>query len=100
MKKVWAVILGCVLGLALISLSSGPVLGAKKQRAFPDIQRLSVKELQSMMGRKDIVILDVRPQEQWESSTKKIPGAVHEDPANVATWAEKYPKEDTMIVAY
>lgn len=100
MKRIRAVFLGGLLGLTLIGLFSGPVLGAKKQGAFPDVQRLSVKELQSMMGRKDVLILDVRPQEQWESSTKKIPGALHEDPAKVATWAEKYPKEDTIIVAY
>lgn len=100
MKRVWAVVLGWVLAFSLIGLSSEPVLGAKKQRAFPDIQRITIRELQSMMGKKDVVILDVRPQEQWENSSKKIPGAVHEDPANVATWAEKYPKEDTMIVAY
>lgn len=100
MKRVWAVILGGVLGLTLVGLSSGPGFGAKKQKAFPDIPRVTVKELQSMMGQKDVAILDVRPQEQWENSTKKIPGAIHEDPIQVSSWAEKYSKDETVIVAY
>ncbi len=100
MKRVWAVILGGVLGLALVGLSSGSGFGAKKQKAFPDIPRVSAKELQSMIGQKNVAILDVRPQEQWENSTKKIPGAVHEDPIKVSSWADKYSKDETVIVAY
>ncbi len=100
MKRVWVAILMGALGLVFISMSSGWGIGATKKKPFPDIPRMSAKELQSMMGRKNFVVLDVRPLQQWENSTQKIPGAVHEDPKNVSSWVQNYPKDETVIVTY
>ena len=100
MKRVAIGILMGVFGLVFIGLSSGWGIGATKKKPFPDIPRLSAEDLQAMMGRKDLVIVDVRPQQQWENSTKKIPGAVHEDPSRVSSWAQKYPKDEATIVLY
>ncbi len=100
MKRVGIAILMGVCGLVFIGLSSGWGIGATKKKPFPDIPRLSAKDLKTMMEQKDAVILDVRPQQQWENSTKKIPGAVHEDPSKVSSWAQKYPKDETTIVLY
>jgi rhodanese-related sulfurtransferase len=52
-----------------------------------------------MLGQPGVVLLDVRPEAQWRVSEMKLPGAVHEDPAKVQSWAHKYPK-DAKIVLY
>ena len=100
MKRVGIGILIGVCALVFIGLSSGRGIGATKKKPFPDIPRLSAKAFQDMMGRKDVVILDVRPQQQWENSTRKMPGAVHEDPSKVSSWVQKYSKDETTIVTY
>ena len=46
----------------------------------------------------DLVIIDVRIERDWESATLKIPGAVWEDFFEVETWAEKYPKDKTIVL--
>ena len=56
------------------------------------------EELKSMLGDSDLIILDVRPQEQWLLSNKKIAGAVHADPDAVDSWAGKYSKDKRFII--
>jgi hypothetical protein len=51
------------------------------------------------MGKPGTIVLDCRPTEQWTASQQKLPGAVHEDPNDVKSWAHKYPK-DAKIVIY
>jgi len=51
-----------------------------------------------MLGNPDVVILDCRPVEQWRFSDQKIPGAVHEDPMDVESWAGKYSKDKTIVI--
>ena len=99
MKGIWVTMVCGLMGL-LIGMSPGPAAGAKKTKAFPDIPRISAKELQSMLGRKDLILLDVRPLQQWENSQEKIPGANHEDHTTVDSWAQKYSKNDTIVVTY
>ena len=100
MKGILATILGGMMALLLIGISPDQGIGAKKEKAFPEVPRITAKELQSMLDRKDLLILDVRPLFQWEESRDKIQGALHEDPTKVDSWSHKYPKEDTVIVTY
>lgn len=73
---------------------------AAEEKAFPEVPRMTTKDLEAIMGKPDVIILDVRPKEQWLSSDHKIPGAVYEDPFEVKSWSGKYPKEDTVVVLY
>ena len=35
--------------------------------------------------------------EEWSGSDKKIQGAVRENPADLASWINKYPKDKTLV---
>ncbi len=64
----------------------------------PTVPRMTKEELKSILGNPDVVILDVRLQDQWQISKEKIPGAVREDPEkDVRSWATKYPKDKTYV---
>jgi len=45
----------------------------------------------------DLTLIDVRVEDQWKFSNRKIPGAVHENPEVVLNWVEKYPKGNTIV---
>lgn len=63
-----------------------------------EVPRIAKEELKSMLGNPDTIILDVRPVEQWTRSDRKIPGALHEDPRHVKSWAGKYPKDKILVL--
>ncbi len=41
---------------------------------------ISKEELRSMLDDPGLAIIDVRPGDQWQLSSSKLPGANHEDP--------------------
>ncbi len=68
-----------------------------------DVPRTNVDELKAMMDRGEpVIILDVRRQEAYASSDKKIKGAVRLDPENDAGIKEfaKGLDKNSTIVAY
>jgi hypothetical protein len=61
--------------------------------------RITKEQLFSMMGNPDVIILDVREPGSYKASQWKIKGAVREDPLrDVKVWAEKYPREKTLVL--
>ena len=62
-----------------------------------DVPRMSKEELQPMLGNPDVIIIDVRAGGDWAGSDSKIKGAVREDPAQIDSWINKYPKDKTII---
>ncbi len=62
-----------------------------------DAPRMEKDELKAMLGNPDLVIIDVRTQKDWTDSDLEIRGAVREDPAAVESWANKYPKDKTLV---
>jgi hypothetical protein len=65
--------------------------------AAQDVKRMTIEELKGMLGNPDLVIVDVRRDGDWKSSTVKVKGAVREDPEKVDTWMNKYPKDKTLV---
>jgi rhodanese-related sulfurtransferase len=62
------------------------------------VPRLTKEELKLMVGNPDTFIIDVRLADEWKKSEWKIQGAVREDPEkDFKNWAEKYPKDKTLI---
>ena len=59
--------------------------------------RISKEELRSMLGSSNLVIIDVRADQQWEQSEEKIPGAVHEQPFQSRKWGAKYDTDKTIV---
>ncbi len=62
-----------------------------------DVPRMTKEDLQSLMAKPDVMVIDVRAQVDWEGDTLMIKGAVREDPTTVNTWMEKYPKDKTLV---
>ena len=67
--------------------------------AMAQTDRISKEELRDMLGRPDVVVIDVRQPGDLEKSGTKIKGAVREDPRqDVKSWADKYPKDKTIVL--
>jgi hypothetical protein len=63
-----------------------------------EVSKITKEELKPMLGNPDVIIIDVRLDNDWDKSDSKIKGAVREDPeGDVQTWAEKYPKNKTIV---
>jgi rhodanese-related sulfurtransferase len=63
-----------------------------------DVPRMTTDELKGMLGNPEWVILDVRYGKDWTGSDLKIQGAVREDPKAFESWANKYPKNKTIVL--
>jgi len=59
---------------------------------------ISREELKSRLGNAEVSIIDVRPSIGWLLSFSKIYGAVRENPNDVESWLNKYPKEKPLIL--
>jgi len=62
-----------------------------------DVPRITKQELKGMLGKENVIIIDVRTDLDQEKSNQKIPGAVIEDPGKVENWMAKYPKDKTLV---
>ena len=82
----WILVGAVSLGLAL------PAVAAK------EAPLVSKQTLKSWLNDPDLLIIDVR-RGSYETSTKKIKGAVRKDPDGAKSWAATLPK-DKKIVLY
>ena len=96
MKSITRMILGAVFGLLVLSVSIEPGLAAD-DLPFPDVPRITKENLKPMLGNPNVVIIDVRLLDQWKEAELKIQGAVYEDPSEVDSWLDKYPKDKTLV---
>lgn len=62
-----------------------------------DAPRIEKERLKEMLGKPELVLIDVRAGADWKASTQKIKGAVREDPGQLDTWMKKYPKDKTLV---
>ena len=90
MRKEQSQLLPVVIGLFLSMAFVLPVLAA-------DAPRIEKEKLQEMLGKPELILIDVRSGADWKASTQKIKGAVREDPDQVDTWMKKYPKDKTLV---
>ncbi len=63
-----------------------------------EIPRISKEELKAMLGKPEVVVIDVRTLWDRKMSLKQIKGAVREDPGAVKSWAKKYSKAKTIVL--
>jgi len=60
--------------------------------------KMTKEELRPLMGDPNVVIIDVRLNDEWKNSESKIKGAAREDPEKtIRDWADKYPKDKTFV---
>lgn len=62
-----------------------------------EVERITKESLMKMLDDPMLIIVDVRIKRHWESSNRKIMGAVREDPEDVAAWMNRYDKEKTIV---
>ncbi len=67
------------------------------QALAEEAPRMTKEELKGLIGKPDVVVIDVRAKSDGGGSKEKIQGAVWEDPKKVKEWANKYPKDKTLI---
>ena len=80
--------------LLLIALFAG----SPEIAAASDAPMISKEELNAMLDNPDLIVIDVRRERDWKSSSMKIRGAVWEDFLDVETWAQKYSKNKTIVL--
>jgi hypothetical protein len=88
-----------LLALTVLTTNFPPSAFSAEDPSLPAVSRATKEEIKELILKPGFILLDCRPSEQWRASRQKLPGAVHEDPTDVASWAHKYPK-DAKIVIY
>jgi rhodanese-related sulfurtransferase len=77
--------------LALVAFSFGV---ARADNA----QVMTKEQLLPMLGKSDVIIIDVRSKYDWDESKVKIPGAVRQEGMKFGSWMKKYPKDKTIVL--
>ena len=76
--------------LALFALACGSARAG-------DGHAMTKEQLRPLLGKPDVIIIDVRTNYDWDKSKMKIKGAVREEGMKFASWMNKYPKDKTMV---
>jgi rhodanese-related sulfurtransferase len=63
-----------------------------------EVTRISTEELKAMLGNPDVVILDVDRKGNWKDRDRKILGAVRQNPKEIQSWMNTYPKDKTLVL--
>ncbi len=63
-----------------------------------DTRMMTATQLLPMLGKPDLIIIDVRTSYEWDKSKVKIKGAVREEGMKFGSWMNKYPKEKTIVL--
>lgn len=56
------------------------------------------EQLQALLGRPDVVVIDVRRNAHWDSSGQKIKGAVRRQPGEAETWGRELSPDKTYVL--
>ena len=84
----------------LVSLALGACATAHRtpQAAPPDGARMPKESLKARLGDPNVVVIDVRREDEWAETRHKISGAHHESFSGVASWAGNYPKTKEIVL--
>jgi rhodanese-related sulfurtransferase len=63
-----------------------------------DSHVMTKEQLRPLLGKPDVIIIDVRTNYDWDNSKRKIPGAVREEGMKFGSWMNKYPKDKTLVL--
>jgi rhodanese-related sulfurtransferase len=63
-----------------------------------DAQMMTKEQLLPLLGKSDVIIIDVRSKYDWDESKVKIKGAVRQDSMKFGSWMKKYPKDKTIVL--
>lgn len=63
-----------------------------------DVKEMTKEQLLPLLGKPDVIVIDVRTNYDWDHSNAKIKGAVREEGMKFGTWMKKYPKDKTIVL--
>ena len=86
-----------VLGLFLLASALVLLQMSSPARATDEAPKMSKEELKGRLGNPDTIVVDVRAGWTWDGSDLKIKGAVREDPGNVDSWIDTFPRDKTLV---
>ncbi len=84
-------VVSTVVLLVLVAFASGVA------RA-DDSHTMTKEQLLPLLGKPDVIIIDVRTNYDWSTSKVKIKGAVREEGMKFGSWMNKYPKDKTIVL--
>jgi hypothetical protein len=90
--KTTTIILSFLLAAGMLFIAVSPAISAE------DVPKMTVEALKGALDNPDLIILDVRRGGDWRSSEFKIQGAHRVDPGDFGKWAEKFPKDKTLVL--
>jgi hypothetical protein len=96
MKRKPVLISSLVSLLLLIALAAYSAMPSTVEQ----VPRLTKEAVKEMLGKPDVVIVDIRYIKQYEQSDKKLPGAVFVQPENFDEFVKNYPQKDKTYVLY
>ena len=80
-----------IVAMVLVALVSGVARGDNSHT-------MTIEQLHSLLGKPNVIIIDVRSNYDWDESKVKIPGAVREEGMKFTSWMNKYPKDKTIVL--
>ena len=89
----------CIPGSAAVALSPWPGT-PRRPTTVEQVPRLTKEAVKEMLGKPDVVIVDIRYIKQYEQSDKKLPGAVFVQPENFDEFVKNHPQKDKTYVLY
>ena len=63
-----------------------------------DPHMMTKEQLLPLLGKPNVIVIDVRTNYDWDNSKRKIKGAVREEGMKFASWMNKYPKDKTIVL--
>lgn len=99
MRHAGSAFFAILVGFTILFCTLPGICSEKEKIPYPDVPRLPAAQcIKEMREVPPPIIIDVRLTSQFKESLQKIPGAVHEDPEKVQSWAHKYKKNQTVIL--
>lgn len=95
MEKLLRILVAGLVLAAIAVMAEGNCLAASSPA---DVARITKEDLKALLGKPDVVVIDVRTERDWKQSGRRITGAVHEDPGQEESWAGKYSGNKTLIL--
>ena len=63
-----------------------------------DTHKKTKEQLLPLLGKPDVIVIDVRTKYDWDIAKVKIKGALKEEAAQFGSWMKKYPKDRTIVL--
>ena len=93
-RPILIVLLAALLSLVALAGWSAPPSSVEQ------VPRLTKEAVKEMLGKPDVVMVDIRYIKQYEQSDKKLPGAVFLQPENFDEFVKNHPQKDKTYVLY